>query len=47
MSATFPDFSGIHEPDDGARILLKSIDKLGLEDSGKVYGMWGTQDKWA
>jgi len=43
---SMPGSSGIFHPDDGARIILDTMDKFGPDQSGAVVGMWGTEDKW-
>ena len=41
-----PGSSGVKSPEEGATILLDSIHRMRPEDSGRVVGMWGSEDKW-
>ncbi|CAD6564090.1 MAG: hypothetical protein CYPHOPRED_001957 [Cyphobasidiales sp. Tagirdzhanova-0007] len=40
-----PGSSGVLTPDEGAKIMLGVMDKMTEKDSGRVVGMWGTEDK--
>lgn len=44
--ARTPGFSGILSLEDGVKVLLDTIQRMGPGDSGKVVGMWGSDDKW-
>ena len=41
-----PGTSGMFTPDEGVSIMLDVIGKMTEKDSGRVVGMWGTEDKW-